>query len=97
MTARAPVIGSTTSQALGLTFLHSNTNQASRAAGLALGGRFRLDVVEADRSCRASRYSAISITITLISPFSTTTEIYGEMVAFSLKLKINQRIISVNC
>jgi hypothetical protein len=58
MTARAPLLGSTISQALGLTFLHVNTTRASREASLLGAG-----IVDADRSCRINRNSIELITI----------------------------------
>jgi hypothetical protein len=58
MTARAPFLGSTISQALGLTFLHVNTTTASREASLHGAG-----IVDADRSCRINRNSIVLITI----------------------------------
>ena len=99
MTARAPLLGSTISLALGLTVLHVNTAPMSRLEKSGLQHPRIVGAADADRSCRISRYPIGSITVPRSARCCTipVPRVYSARDKFFLKWKVNRQIFSVNC
>src|SRR5215471_10671978 len=99
MTARAPLLGSTIIWALGLTFLHTNKTTTSAMVGLGLRRPRVVDPADADRTCRLSRYSVVSITVSFLTRslrYDPAIRIYSERDKLFLKLRVNAATFSVN-